>query len=366
MFLQFMFHNLHLILKYKFMVQKYFYNSHWVLNICYFSMLFFLNACNTSNNKKVDVSKVIQYYHSIPYYQEVFAIDSNHIEKGVNRLGEKYPDFSSIYFNNLTGYRMNGNYELFLKSMHHFLTYKDYLNLYDTVQKVFPDTKKTDEQLSLLFKHIQYYFPDEKWGTVYYFISGLNRYSAVTVDTSIGVGLDMFLGKDYPYYASIGLANYETEHCIPEYIPVLVSKVIFENRWEMNPEGKKLLDLMIYAGLEMTFLEYTLPEHSDDELIGYSKAQLKWCQENEKMIWSYFKKNELLYSTELQKVIRYVMDGPNSTGMPPESPGNIGTWVGWQIVRSYLKEHPDIKWNEILVQKNRDNQIFLSQSNYKP
>ncbi|KXK41649.1 MAG: protein involved in gliding motility GldB [Bacteroidetes bacterium OLB11] len=317
------------------------------------------------NNKDVNLKNININFHSIAFFEEVNQIDTNQISEGVNKLGEKYPDFSSIYFNNLTGFGIQKNYDLFLKSMYHFLTFKDYTDLYDSVKKVFPDTKKSDAALAELFKHIKYYYPNEKWGTVYYFISGLNRYSAVTVDTTLGIGLDMFLGKDYPYYASIGLAQYETEHCIPENIPVLASKVIFEDKWEMNPEGKKLLDLMIYAGKQMTFMEYTLPKSSDELLIGYSKTQLGWCQENEKMIWSFFKKNELLYSSELQKVIRYVMDGPSSTGMPPESPGNIGTYIGWQIVRSYLKNNPEIKWTEIM-DSPMDSQTFLTASKYKP
>ena len=330
-----------------------------------FNIFLFLISCQQENKKNINVKDVQINFHSISYYDEVYKIDSNNISEGVNALGEKYPDFSAIYFNNLTGFGIQKNYDLFLKSMHHFLTYKDYKNLYDTVKKVFPNTENIDAQLNDLFKHIKYYYPTSKWGTVYYFVSGLNRYSAITVDSILGIGLDMFLGKDYPYYASIGMAQYETEHCIPEYIPVLASKVIFEDKWEMNPEGKKLLDLMIYAGKQMTFLEYTLPKFSDEVLIGYNKNQFEWCKENEKMIWSFFKKNELLYSTELQKVMRYVMDGPNSTGMPPEAPGNIGTYIGWQIVRSYLKNNPTVKWTDVLATET-DSQTFLSESKYKP
>jgi hypothetical protein len=31
-----------------------------------------------------------------------------------------------------------------------------------------------------------------------------------------------------------------------------------------------------------------------------------------------------------------VLDGPTSQGLPMEAPGNIGSWVGWQIIKKYV------------------------------
>ncbi len=345
--------------------QKYPHNRRLVLNVCYFAILLFLGSCQTNVQKKIDTSGIDIDFKTIHYYHDVYAIDTNALEEGIELLTDKYPLFSSIFFNELTGFNANHNKDTFLASVRHFLTYKDYRNLYDTVQKKFPNTKKLDRQLETLFKHIKYYFPDETWGTVYYFISGLNQWSAVTVDTLLGIGLDMHLGKNFPFYPSVGLPLYQIELCEPEYIAVNAARTIFENRFPLNPEGKNLLDLMLAKGLQMTFLEYTLPELSDEMLIGYSTPQLKWCQENERMIWSYFKKQNLLFSTQWQQIMRYVNEGPSSTGMPPESPGNIGTWIGWQIMRRYLEQHPSVKWNSLTL-KNLDSQKFLSEAKYKP
>ena len=345
--------------------QKYRHNIRLVLIVCYFVSLFFLLGCQTNVQKNIDTSKVDIHFKTIHYHRDVYAMDTSDLEASVELLTEEHPLFSSVFFNELTGFNANNNKDTFLASIRHFLTYKDYKNLYDTVQKKFPNTKKIDRQLENLFKHIKYYYPEENWGTVYYFISGLNQWSAVTVDTLLGIGLDMHLGKDFPFYPSVGLPLYQIEVCEPEYIAVNASKTIFENKFPLNPEGKTLLDLMLLKGLQMTFLEYTLPELSDEMLMGYSKQQLKWCQENERMIWSYFKKQNLLFSTQWQQIMRYVNEGPSSTGMPQESPGNIGTWMGWQIVRKYLDNHPSIKWNDLTLRK-LNGQQFLSEAKYKP
>lgn len=346
-------------------MQMYPQNSPNVLRVCYLFLVLVMAACQQKPAKKVDVSDIKINFKKVDYYKELYTIDTLNIESGVNSLGNKYPDFSSVFFNELTGFNANNDQEIFLRSVHHFLTYKDYRNLYDTVLKKFPDTQKTDKELESLFKHIAYYYPEEKWGTVYYFISGLNQWSAITVDTLLGIGLDMHLGKDYPYYVSVGLPLYQIEDCEPQFISVNASKTIFKNKFPFTIDNKNLLQMMIYNGLMMTFAEYTLPDASDELLMGYTPQQMKWCRENERMIWSYFKKQNLLYSTNLQQVLRYTMDGPSSTGMPQESPGNIGTWIGWQIVRKYLDENPDEKWPS-LPRKKLDAQVFLSKAKYKP
>jgi hypothetical protein len=251
------------------------------------------------------------------------------------------------------------------KGMNYFLRQPDYLGLQDTVSKHFPDTKDIDNRLKELFQYVKYYFPKTKYSKVYYFVSGLNHWSAVTVDTLIGVGLDMYLGKDYPFYASVQLADYQTVRCIPEYIPINVAQVIAEDMFPIKPENKTLLDLMLLKGKQQLFLEYTLPKSDEEKRYGYKADQLAWCKSNEAMVWHYFAKRNLLYSTQWQEMMRYVNDGPNSTGMPPESPGNIGTWVGHQIIKAYMKKHPEKTFVDVM-QMTMDSQTFLRESGYKP
>jgi hypothetical protein len=55
------------------------------------------------------------------------------------------------------------------------------------------------------------------------------------------------------------------------------------------------------------------------------------------MIWHYFSQRKLLYSTQWADIMRYINEGPTSMGMPPESPGNIGSFIGWQIYPKICK-----------------------------
>lgn len=356
--------NLHLIYT-KVNEQKYAYKHRGLLSICYLFLLLFFFACGEKNNKKIDISQIQVPFKTVHFYKDIYAIDTAQLTTSLENIYKAHPDFAPIFFNTLSGLNTGAGTDTFFKALKHFLTYKDYKKLYDTVCIAFKDTKEIDNQLHDLLAHVKYYFPNQKWGTVYYFISGLNYYSAITVDTILGIGLDMFLGKNYPFYASVQLPEYQIVNCEPEFITVNAAKAMYEHYYPINADNKTLLDLLIAKGLEMTFVEYCLPNIKDHTLMGYNKSQWEWCVQNEQMIWAYFKKANLLFSTEWQQILRYINDGPTSTGMPPESPGNIGTWIGWQIVRSYIKNNTDEKWNT-LPSKKIDSQIFLKKAKYKP
>jgi hypothetical protein len=50
--------------------------------------------------------------------------------------------------------------------------------------------------------------------------------------------------------------------------------------------------------------------------------------------------------------------------MPPESPGNTGSWLGWQIIRTYMKKHPEVTLKDLIQLK--DAQKILDDSGYRP
>jgi hypothetical protein len=129
-------------------------------------------------------------------------------------------------------------------------------------------------------------------------------------------------------------------------------------------EERTLLDMMIQRGKEQYFLSKMLPEVADTLRFGYSKKQLEWCRNSEAEIYNFFITKNLLYDTHLQQTARYITDGPTSTGMPPQSPGNVGTWLGYQIVKAYVGQHPDMKMDALFAQDNA--QQILQESKYKP
>ncbi|HRO43031.1 MAG TPA: hypothetical protein PL009_09365 [Flavipsychrobacter sp.] len=332
-----------------------------------FAMLFILSACTENDHPKVDQIEINLQTQRLD--QDIADIDTNNVADGLQKLKEKYPDFLDFYLDTLMGFGIQGNYteaaagiQLGLKP---FLAHKDIRGLFDTVQKHFPDTKQIEQQLVKGFQFMKHYYPDYRIPKLIYFISGLNHWSVMTLDTTlIGIGLDMYLGDGYPFYSAVQIPQYVVRKCKPEYIAANTFQTIYREKHPFVMEDKNLLDLIIQRGKEQSFLNKIIPHTPDSIRFGFTQAQLNWCDANEPDIYNFFITKNLLFETSPNKVHRFVFDGPTTAGMPPESPGNIGSWLGYKIVTAFVAQHAKISLQELLA-KN-DAQKILQESKYKP
>jgi len=92
---------------------------------------------------------------------------------------------------------------------------------------------------------------------------------------------------------------------------------------------------------------------------------LLWCQQNESEMWKYFINNKILYDTDVKLMQRFVSVGPYSKfylEIDNESPGRVGQWLGWMIVRSYM-ENNDVTMQKMLA---TDAKEIFDNSKYKP
>nr|BFF38769.1 hypothetical protein BACY1_05740 [Tenacibaculum mesophilum] len=115
----------------------------------------------------------------------------------------------------------------------------------------------------------------------------------------------------------------------------------------------------------MYLLDAYLPNVADAVKIGYSQKKLEWAESNEEQIWMYFIEKDLLYSTSKDVDKRFLDLAPFSKFYMEEdsqSPGRIGEWIGWQIVRSYMQKN-DVSLHQLL--QTSEEEIFKN-SRYKP
>jgi len=301
--------------------------------------------------------------------QDLAKIDTNNVAAGLQELHSKYPDFLDFYLDTLMGFGIHGNYHDSVAGirlgLQPFLAHKDIVGLFDTVAKHYPNTKQIDEDLTRGFQYMKHYYPQFFVPKIIYLVTGLNQWSVVTVDTNIiGIGLDMYLGEQYPFYRAVQIPEYVIKKCTPEYVGVNTFQAIYRDQVPFEMEGRTLLDMMIQRGKEQYFLSKILPFKDERVRLGFTQEQLDWSEASEAMVYNFFVRDNLLYETNWQKIVRYVNDGPSAAGMPAESPGNIGSWLGYQIVKAYVEHHPDATLNDIL--KPTDAQRFLQESKYKP
>ncbi len=334
-----------------------------------------LSSCSSPNQQIPDVSGIKITLQTYRFDKDLYAVDSNQIGSGLQQLSVKYPDFLNFYLDTIQAFGIHGNYTDTSKAIQEglkvFLTYKDYVELEDTILKHYPDTKDVDAELTQGFQFMKYYFPAYHVPRVMYVSLGLKNLPAFTIDTAIlGISLDMFLGEQYPYYRSVGIFDYQAPHLRKSYIPVDAFRVVYTHDHPVVTDDRTLIDLMIQKGKEQYFLHKVLPNTPDSVLFGFSQPQVEWCNENEALIYNFFIRNCLLYNKDAQSVMPYVNDGPFTPGIPASgkiktTPGNLGTWLGYRIVCAYVSQHPKMTL-AALCGNNIDPAKFLDEARYRP
>lgn len=331
------------------------------------STLIFLsiNACTNDKGKNIpDVSHLSADVGLVRFEQALFEMDTTKISSQLNQLNNQYPEFYTLYFQNVLGIPLNKIPQPdFEKAVSGFLNFQPVSKLYDTTQIVFSEMTDIKEELDEAFLYYQYHFPDRQVPTVYTFISEYSYGVFLADNNVVGLGLDFFLGEDYPFYDPVHFPRYIKRTMNKEYIPIRVMEAIIEDHVG-QPSGERLLDLMIHNGKKLYILDQLLPYTPDSVKLGYTADQTAWVEENELQMWSYFLHEELLYSTDFQNIRKLVDHSPNSPGMPQEAPGRTANYIGFKIVESYMKRNRDTSIEKLLALK--DAQQFLEQAKYKP
>lgn len=237
------------------------------------------------------------------------------------------------------------------------------IELHDEVAKKFDNFSNIEDDITKLFQHLKYYditFSEPRVVTLTNDVK--YRDKVIVTDTIVLIPLDNYLGKDHEYYANI--PKYITQNMEPsKIVPNLASD--YAQRYTFQSQKKTLLDDMIYFGKQLYFKDKMIPFKSDEEKIGYTKLQLEFAKTNEGQIWSNFIENEYLFSTDSSLPGRFIADAPFSKfylQLDRESPGRLGQYIGWQIVRAYMNNN-EVPFLDMMKQ---DAVEIFNKSNYKP
>ncbi len=336
--------------------------SIFLLLICFSSC-----TCQRTKNqpkKEKEVKPADIAVKIIRFEKELHACNPETIEQDLDQLSKKHKLFYPIYYNQVLNIPSIGDKSAQMKVMQDLLVNKYSVGLYDTVQYIFPNLKFLEDDLKICLSNYQSYYPEKPIPLIYTCISEFS-YSIFTItDSLIGISLDKYLGPKYIYYPSV---FQESQFMIPtfdkKYMAIDVANALASNVVAVPNDKSTLLDKMIAEGKMLYFIQSLLPKKSDEDIIKYSEKQYQWCFDNEFQIWTYFITQELLYNTQFEQ-FKYVKEGPSTYGMPPESPGKVGAWLGWQIVRKYMQENPSTSLRKLI--EINDSQKILTGSKYKP
>lgn len=238
------------------------------------------------------------------------------------------------------------------------------LLLQSEVNKTFKDIELFERDVDHLFKHIKYFFPFAKTPRVITLTNNVDyQIKTVYSDSLLLISLDTFLGSENHLYD--GIPTYIRKELDPKYITVQIADKF--GAFIIPPvEDRTFLARMIYEGKKLYLNDLLLPHVPIEDRIVYTKEEFNWALENEKYVWQYFIEKQVLYQTQLEWVQRFIEPAPFSKfylQLDNQTPGRIGSWLGWQIVNSYMIQFPETPLDELL--KISPQKLF-NLSKYKP
>lgn len=328
-----------------------------------------LFSCKDKNNTP-DVSAVKADVKLERFDQDFFSIDTNAIEKPLSNLQIKYPVLLPVFIQNILG----------VDSAHLATGISTFIRLsksiYDTVNIVFKNTDGLKKDFEQSFKYVKHYFPEYPIPAINTIIGPIDLLAKTSDGYSpdfigpgfLGISLQFYLGKNFSlyndeYFITNVAPQYRSRRFEKDYIVPDAMKLVVDDLFPDKTSGRPLIEQIIEKGKQLWLLDKFLPQTADSLKTGFTADQLEWCSLNEGLIWNQIISNDNLYSVDPTTIQIYIGESPTTQTMPGESPGNIGPWIGRQVVRKFAEKKSGISPVELM---RTDAKKILEEAKYKP
>jgi len=326
------------------------------------ALLFF--SCNFKQEKrKADLSGINFDVKIERFDKDFWALkDSKNQKADLEKLYEKYPEFTPIYFTYII--KFGANIDEVLEELPYFFSREDVNSLYPYILEKYSDVSKMEKSLTNAFRRMKYFFPTIPVPKCIMEVSGFN-YNVVVRENFVAVSTDYYLGANYPLYDSIPeIYLYLRQGMNPENVASTYVNEWLISKFPYFSEQDKLLDEMIYQGKILYITSLLMEEEKLETLIGYTTEQWNWCKKYEKDMWLTLIEEKYLFSIDYNLRKKILEDAPFTQPFTQESPGRAGIFVGYRIVDSYMNKNKNISPLELM--QNADSQGILEKSGYRP
>jgi len=325
---------------------------------CFLILLFNLTACKNSYQSPVLTAPAF----SLKVERidtALFQLDSLGLQQNGRALQKKYSFIKEVFLSNILLLDSNQGDREVTNELYSFV--KAY-------QPIYKETKKMNlvaiaqPQLQQLFTYFHYYFPSYHLpSTLIYFIGPLEGFANTMGDDDMAIGLQMYMGASSPWYQSSKVQglypNYMSQRFTPDFIPIMAAQNLWmdmqaassmiKNTPSSFSSSINFMQQMVQEGKKIVTLQKLLPQSKIENILGYTTAQWQHIQESESDIWKYILKMNLLYSKDPKLLKNMMEEGPFNIYFGNEIPANVGSYLGYQIVQSWLKQQSPIKQDDL-------------------
>jgi len=231
------------------------------------------------------------------------------------------------------------------------------------VKRVFGDLAELRSEFQQAFTNLKSYYPDFYPPRIQTIVSGLDTDMLVT-DSLIIVSLDFYLGRGAKYRPKMYeylLRKYDPDDIVPA---ALLIYGISERFNKTDLRDKTVLADMFAYGKSFYFAKHMMPCVPDSVFIWYTPEEISGARKHQDLIWARFIESQVLFATGQMVKKDYLGERPITVQVGEKCPGRIGQWVGWEMVKSYMKSHPDVSLPELMQLDNA--QTFFKESHYNP
>ena len=333
--------------------------------VALFCLSLIVASCNNAE-KTPDVSNIKLDISTLRFDRDLFGLDTLHFAAQFGQLQAKYPSFAENYIYTILGADQKWPADSVSAYVLGFVS--SYRSIYDSSQAVFKDFTPYEKEIKKGLQYLKYYFPNySPPKKIVTFIGPMNGIGVAAAEDMICVGLHLHLGKDFSFYKS-GLVqetypDYVSQRFAPDYIAVDCMKLLMQDIYPDKQEDRPLVEQMVEQGKRLFLLSKLLPEKEEYKLIGYTKEQLKAVYEHEAAVWDLFVQNNFLQTIDNNIIKNYIGESPKTQELGEASPGNIGSFSGWQIVKKFMRKNSDYSLQKLMT---TDAETIFQQAKYKP
>lgn len=304
--------------------------------IIFFFILIFTLGCNNKINKVHDLVSIDR------FEEKFFSADSDSLDKLINDYPFLFPaDFNKEEWINIK---------------------KDSLRKFifnQTIKKY--NDKKLNREISELYSNLSNEFSEFNSPKIITLNNGIDyQFKIISTDSLVLLSLDCYLG-DQSLYKNI--PSYISQRMSEEFLMRDLAEKLISNH-VIYPKNRQFISKIIHYGKIYNLMIANL-DFDEIKALNYNEREIVWAKNNEKEVWKFFIENEILFNTSNTLEERFINFGPYSKfgiSIDYESAPMIGRWIGYKIVKSYLKSNN--KTIEEILNMN-EYELYLN-SNYKP
>lgn len=326
-----------------------------------FLAILIVSSCSSSrfdvDVKDISINMKVNRFDSL-----LFMEHPDTVARNINEIISEYPNFTELYFKKVikVGSPYSKDfYDLFTL----FLSEYDIRMAYDYSFNKYADFQPYKEKIQNAFRYYKYYFPEKQVPEIYVMMTGFNQ-SIVVAENTLGIAVDKFLGSNARFYDQLQVSKYKRIRMSPEVMPYEAVKGWLYTEFPFNDSIDNLVSNMIYHGKILYLMDAFFPKDEDSIKIAFTKNEMTWCENSEDDMWLYMMDKKILFENDMMLIRRFIADAPFTGPFGQQSPGRAGQWIGWQIVKSYMKKNTEVSIPELM--ENDDYQKILLQSGYNP